>query len=680
MAAAACSALLVLPFAIPYVLALKHGTMQPRSLEESQAFSASVADFFIPPIRHPLFGRWVAQHWRVGSNGLWGEWELYVGTLIIPLAVLGLVRPKDWRVTGGLIVMAFCAFILSLGPSLYFLHPAPLHDAANLAPLSRIRMPVFVLNGVPPFSFLRGWARMGLFVQLPISLLAAQGCSYLLGAIKHHKLIRHAVALVLISLVSLDAMVVPIGTSAVSARPVDRWLAEQPGKFPVMEYPIPEHAYSGPAMYSTRFTGKQIIMGYASNPPNLRYFQTLSTFPSPASLDLLQQWETRFVLVDETLYKNGSEFWNLWQTWDSLQSAIRDSDRLEEVTTLSGVHVYRLRGPEMQTAGPQLLSNPGFEVSAAGNVPGWTVVGHPRIDRSDSKAHSGASSCVVTTFDYLVSNPIPIDPNSCYLLELFSRSAKSRPARIRLQIVWQDVSQRPLDPSTTSIRVAETEPPWELVHSEFLSPPESRYAIIYAKTEAGAARLDDYSFQQLASNCDPILKAVPNPAVQMPAANQSRASLSWDSHSGASSYVGASVNHQPEMRFAEGPAGLRFFDIKPKAVWEFRLYAGKGNDPVKTTTVTSEEISPLSASPVVFTSSSSLGTTTISWNMPAHPETEVFVSQNGGPETLFVRGASGAQQVAWIARGSTYEFRMYAELPERKLVGRLVLRAPESSP
>ncbi len=217
-----------------------------------------------------------------------------------------------------------------------------------------------------------------------------------------------------------------------------------------------------------------------------------------------------------------------------------------------------------------------------------------------------------------------INPGQCYLLELFSRSGKSRAARVSLQIVWQDALHHPLDPTTTSVRVIDTDEPWELAHAEFLSPPESRYAIIYAKTDTGAAWLDDYSFRQLASNCDPILKAVPNPAVQMPGTNQSRrTSLSWDSHAGASLCSGVSVNHQPEMHFVEGPEGMRFFDIEAKAVWEFRLYAGKGNNPIKTATVTSEEISPLSASPVVFTSSSLLGTTTISWNMPAHPEAEV---------------------------------------------------------
>ena len=116
--------------------------METRSLEESQAFSASVADFFIPSVRHPLFGRWIAQHWRSGANGLWGEWEVYLGTMIVPLALLGIIRSKDRRITAGLIAMGAGAFVLALGPTLYFVHPPSLRGAANLAPLSHIPLPV----------------------------------------------------------------------------------------------------------------------------------------------------------------------------------------------------------------------------------------------------------------------------------------------------------------------------------------------------------------------------------------------------------------------------------------------------------------------------------------------------------------------------------------------------------
>ena len=125
---------------------------------------------------------------------------------------------------------------------------------------------------------------------------------------------------------------------------------------------------------------------------------------------------------------------------------------------------------------------------------------------------------------------------------------------------------------------------------------------------------------------------------------------------------------------------MRIFDIETGSRWEFWLYDGMSTAPVRTTAVTSETIPLLSASPVIFQSPSAPGKTTISWNMPNHSEAEVWVSQDGNPEQLFVRGASGSQDAPWIARGSTYEFRLYAALPKRRLIGKLTVRATEPSP
>ena len=42
-------------------------------------------------------------------------------------------------------------------------------------------------------------------------------------------------------------------------------------------------------------------MGSSQNPPNLAYWRDLSAFPSPLTLDLLCDWGTKYVLVDESL-------------------------------------------------------------------------------------------------------------------------------------------------------------------------------------------------------------------------------------------------------------------------------------------------------------------------------------------------------------------------------------------
>ena len=99
------------------------------------------------------------------------------------------------------------------------------------------------------------------------------------------------------------------------------------------------------------------------------------------------------MLVDEKLYQRGSEFWQLWQTWASLEPAIRDSSRLQEVTALEGIHVYKLKSREIQPLSQELVPNPGFESESGAEIHGWTLVGHPIIGRSGTKAHNGSNSC-----------------------------------------------------------------------------------------------------------------------------------------------------------------------------------------------------------------------------------------------------------------------------------------------
>jgi len=130
--------------------------------------------------------------------------------------------------------------------------------------------------------------------------------------------------------------------SPVAPRAVDEWLSKQPGDFAFMEYPIPRHGFGGPAIYSTRLTGKRIIMGNAQNPANLAYWSDLSAFPSPFTIDLLHGWGAKYVVVDQDLYQDGSTFWNIYQTWDTLLSAIKKNPQLKEVAVLDKVHVYEI--------------------------------------------------------------------------------------------------------------------------------------------------------------------------------------------------------------------------------------------------------------------------------------------------------------------------------------------------
>ena len=354
----------VLPFLIPYYIATHGAVVDYRGAGESQAFAAALADYVIPPTTHFLWGEKAGQLWRSGANGLWqSEWQLYLGAAALVLAAAGVFHPRR-RVATALIAMALVCLVFSFGPGLYLTHPPTLDPNTNDVPLSAIPAPGRLLRQLPGFNNLRGWARLGFFVELSVGLLAAAGLTRILDWLRERfhapANLQTGVAVVAMALVLFDFFPQPPAMTTVAPRAVDQWLSRQPGDFAYMEYPVPNHGYGGPAIYSTRLTGKRIIMGSSQNPPNLAYWSDLSAFPSPITLDLLYGWGAKYVLVDENLYRAGSSFWNIYQTWDTLRSAIEASPRLSEITVVSGVHVYEI-GSGAQKDSRRLPANGSFE-------------------------------------------------------------------------------------------------------------------------------------------------------------------------------------------------------------------------------------------------------------------------------------------------------------------------------
>src|SRR5260370_40864527 len=105
--------MLVLPFLVPYYLATQGSVVDYRGAGASQAFSASLADYIIPPTTHFWWGKEVAQLWRSGSNGIWqSEWQLYLGAVALLLAAAGVFHRRR-RVVVALIAMALGCLLFS---------------------------------------------------------------------------------------------------------------------------------------------------------------------------------------------------------------------------------------------------------------------------------------------------------------------------------------------------------------------------------------------------------------------------------------------------------------------------------------------------------------------------------------------------------------------------------------
>jgi hypothetical protein len=565
----------VLPFMVPYYLATNGAPVDYRDAGQSQAYAAAVADYIIPPTTHFLWGSKVVQLWRSGPNGLWlSEWQLYLGTAALLLAVLGLFHHRR-RVVVALVAMGVGCILLSFGPGIYFTHPAPLTGSTNNFPLSPIPAPGRPLQLLPGVNNLRSWARLGFFVELAVGLLAAAGLARLLqwlGERFHASSgVQTAIGALAAGVVIFDFFPGPAHMTLVVPRAVDQWLAQRPGNFAFVEYPITHHGYGGPAIYSRRLTGKRIVMGSGESPPNLVFWRELSGFPSPLTLDLLYDWGAKYVLVDENLYRAGNLFSHIYQTWDTLEPAIKQNRRLKEVALLDGVHVYELASGSSDD-GKELLTNASFEEGSERFLPGWKIVGKPRIDRTGKYSGGGRTGCGVTERDFLLSAPVAVEPGQCYRLSAYERAGSSKSATLLLELDWKSKDNDDVAaPNTVRVDTRSVRR-WRQFSIAVRAPAEAKYVVVHARAASGRIWVDDYSLKKIPANGEPVIFVTPNP-VSVPARQVGRAAVSWNACCSPEGRVTLAINDGTEEVFARGPSGFEFLDgIKRGKRYLFRLY------------------------------------------------------------------------------------------------------------
>lgn len=676
LAAVGVALMFVLPFLIPYYLATHGGVVDYRGPGESQAFAAALGDYVIPPTTHLWWGSAVNRLWRQGPNGLWqSEWQLYLGAAALILVVAGVFHPRR-RVVIALIAMALVCLVFSFGPGLYITHPPTLNGNTNDVPLSPIPMPGRFLRQLPGFNNLRGWARLGFFVEFAAGVLAAAGLTRVLDWMKERQISapgQVAVAVIAMAAVILEFFPQAAGMTVVTPRKVDQWLSKQPGDFAFIEYPIPESGYGGPAIYSTRLTGKRIIMGSSQNPPNLAYWSDLSAFPSPFTIDLLRGWGAKYVLVDQSSYEDGSSFWSIYQTWDTLLSAIKKNPQLKEVAVVDGVRVYEIfSGTHNDSA--ELFKNGSFEEGSERSLPGWKIVGKPTVDQTSKYSAGGRTGCCVTTKDFLFSQPVPVESGQCYRLSIRER-AGSPSATLVMQLNWKDEHNKNVD-AGNGVRVrARPTRRWEHPSVTIRAPAGAKYAVAQAKAAEGSVWIDDFSFKSIPRECAPALFVTPNP-LYLVDGQTGRAAVSWDTCCSSGGRVTLTKNGIEE-EFSTGPTGLAFLDgVKPGTQYEFRLYSEQDPTVLRSVSVSATErtlTARIAADPNPVPPGTGLGRTTISWSTLAKEDGEVRVSKDGEPEQLFARAPKGSVEVGWIVTGSSYEFRLYSGDASQRLLARTVV-------
>ena len=310
----ACALPLVAIAIFPYVMLSRQGGLPDRNIGVTEMYSASPTDFILPPTFHFIWGAWVGSTF---NRQMWVEGTLYVGLAALALAVVAVIggRRSRWR---ALILTTLAAMltatILAMGIDLHWngevVRAAVPGFLGGFIKGTAAPIPLpgyFLFKYFPFFAKLRALMRFGVYNLVLISMLAGLGAAWLLQ--KSPARWRQWVTLGLILFVLIDFLPRPFPQfTEIAPRPVDAWLAAQPGKGALVQMPFTE-SQDQQQTYYTFFHGKPFIGGFFNAFPPAQFQKigpVLDRFPDAESVALLKQLGAEFVLVDKNAYPDSN--------------------------------------------------------------------------------------------------------------------------------------------------------------------------------------------------------------------------------------------------------------------------------------------------------------------------------------------------------------------------------------
>jgi hypothetical protein len=304
---------LILAAVLPFVQLETQGGLQSRDVFKVVGGSASLTDFILPSTDHFLVGSWISENL---SRNQWIEGTLYLG--VVPTVLSAVAIVTGWKASQRrrlillLVLLGAFGFLFALGTHFHWNEkivdvtiPQLLRVRLDRDSI-HIRLPVFYLfQFMPMFSRLRTFKRFGVFVLLAISVLAGLGTDWVrkrVGA----RVWTFAVPLLFV-LVMFEVYPGPYQNFAiVEPRPVDYWLAEQPGDGAVAQFPFYQ-VEDQDQVYNTLIHGKPFIGGFFNAFPPKQYLvirPVMGQFPNEESISLLMELEIHYIVIDTKAYDN----------------------------------------------------------------------------------------------------------------------------------------------------------------------------------------------------------------------------------------------------------------------------------------------------------------------------------------------------------------------------------------
>jgi len=328
-----------------------------RGTEETILYSAPVESFLSTSAWNRVYGEVTDLFRTVGPN------NLFPGLVVPGLVLAGVIavrrsRERPSREAIALAALLLAGALVALGPRIRAFG----HDLGP-GPWALLR------DTIPLFQMIRVTSRAGVFLALPLTMLAAMA----LTRLKPKPTALAAIGVIALGETLIAPIPMPQWSKLIDTRkdppPVYRWIADQPGRDPIVHLPMldvyglerrPAFHESVYMVYST-LHWKPLVNGYAGIEPKgyVRIRTLARDFPSEESVGALRAVGTRYVVLHRRGY--GPFQWERLQK--GLPAALA-SGALREVATLGTDTVYELGpmgegGPQAEERGVADPSSPG---------------------------------------------------------------------------------------------------------------------------------------------------------------------------------------------------------------------------------------------------------------------------------------------------------------------------------
>ncbi len=280
---------------------------------DSEKLLVDLFGFTTPTALHPLFGtdwRGELTAVREGTARFVDVNTVFLGWVVILLAVVATVR--YWRTVKPWVVGALVSAVLAMGPLLH-INGRSVFDLDGL--LVNVPLPFILLHYIPVVKANRVPNRFSAVLMLCLAVLVGFACQAILRRFNRRSSILGVSAL-LSCLILFEHLALPVPLTDATVPQWYRELAEEPGDFSILEFPLGWRNSFGvfgaertQVQYYQTVHQKRLPSGNISRNPAFKfeYFQRLPIFDSIARVELYEEVDAARVeqdrsLVDDLIY------------------------------------------------------------------------------------------------------------------------------------------------------------------------------------------------------------------------------------------------------------------------------------------------------------------------------------------------------------------------------------------